>query len=223
MRLYNADVDEAERCYQEDDEFAELDQEDGDGDGACKSFFDLRQRTLSGMDQLPAFRVVALGLLRKLKNYTKGSVLYPEVEDLLGRYFRLLDADMQRFASLHETLRDASDKSASSAAATKSDANAAAAHTAGVNLLHEGMREIAVVLLACSERQRESLDMKIQAQRLISESGAGKPPLASFGKYADFIEEALALGDQLRRKHEELQQQRIRAMAKITEAKLMCS
>ena len=36
-----------------------------------KSFFDLRQRTLSGMDLMPAFRVVVLGVSRKLKNNTK--------------------------------------------------------------------------------------------------------------------------------------------------------
>eukprot|EP00438_Fugacium_kawagutii_P028026 Skav236497 [mRNA] locus=scaffold1440:346343:346762:+ [translate_table: standard] len=39
--------------------------------GSSKSFFDLRQRTLSGMDLMPAFRVVVLGLSRKLKNNTK--------------------------------------------------------------------------------------------------------------------------------------------------------
>ena len=39
--------------------------------GSSKSFFDLRQRTLSGMDLMPAFRVVVLGLARKLKNNTK--------------------------------------------------------------------------------------------------------------------------------------------------------
>ena len=39
--------------------------------GSSKSFFDLRQRTLSGMDLMPAFRVVVLSLARKLKNNTK--------------------------------------------------------------------------------------------------------------------------------------------------------
>lgn len=39
--------------------------------GSSKSFFDLRQRTLSGMDLMPAFRVVVLGLARKLKNNAK--------------------------------------------------------------------------------------------------------------------------------------------------------
>lgn len=44
---------------------------DPDLSGSSKSFFDLRQRTLSGMDLMPAFRVVVLGLARKLKNNTK--------------------------------------------------------------------------------------------------------------------------------------------------------
>lgn len=43
--------------------------------GSSKSFFDLRQRTLSGMDLMPAFRVVVLGLARKLKNNTKDNQL----------------------------------------------------------------------------------------------------------------------------------------------------
>ena len=93
MRLCNADVEEAERNHQESlDDFDEAGQ---DEDG-CRSFFDLRQRTLSGMDLMPAFRIVVLGLLRKLKNNTKDCILYSEVEDALGRYFRVLDADMQR-------------------------------------------------------------------------------------------------------------------------------
>ncbi|CAJ1367270.1 unnamed protein product, partial [Effrenium voratum] len=136
MRLCNADVEEAERNHQESlDDFDEAGQ---DEDG-CRSFFDLRQRTLSGMDLMPAFRIVVLGLLRKLKNNTKDCILYSEVEDALGRYFRVLDADMQRFASLHEILRDAADKARES---TRREAAPSVTHAA--NLLLEGMREIAV-------------------------------------------------------------------------------
>lgn len=86
MRLCNADVDEAERNPAQFEDFDELN-EDAEGgsemhraeqsqnwvrhQGSSKSFFDLRQRTLSGMDLMPAFRVVVLGLARKLKNNTK--------------------------------------------------------------------------------------------------------------------------------------------------------
>eukprot|EP00930_Biecheleria_cincta_P015804 TRINITY_DN13055_c0_g1_i1.p1 TRINITY_DN13055_c0_g1~~TRINITY_DN13055_c0_g1_i1.p1 ORF type:complete len:237 (-),score=69.74 TRINITY_DN13055_c0_g1_i1:275-985(-) len=225
MRLYNSDVEEADRIYQEDlDIFeplaglAEAESDAAEGDGACKSFFDLRQRTLIGMDQMPAFKLVALGLLRKLRSHLRGSVLYSELEDALGRYFRLLDSDMQRFASLHETLRDAADKQEATVRGVSAEASSA--HTAGMALLHEGMREIAVVLLACGEMQRQSLDLKMAAQRSIADSCEGFPPVASFEKYAEFLDEALSLSEQLRRKQQELQQQRIRAMEKITEAKL---
>eukprot|EP00434_Breviolum_minutum_P014097 symbB.v1.2.012430.t1/scaffold849.1/size158081/13 len=219
MRLCNADVDEAERNPAEFEDFDEPEDEDGgDGGGSSKSFFDLRQRTLSGMDLMPAFRVVVLGLARKLKNNTKDSILYSEVEDALGRYFRVLDADMQRFANLHEILRDAADKGGAAAAGYAASSAVLGTHNAGVGLLHEGMREIAVVLLACGEMQRQCLDLKLDAQRSIATSA--KTPHISYSKYADFLDEALALCDQLRRKHEELQQQRIRAMAKLTEAKL---
>ncbi|OLP88390.1 Lysosomal aspartic protease [Symbiodinium microadriaticum] len=219
MRLCNADVDEAERNYQEEEEdFEEMDNEEGISVG--KVFFDLRQRTLSGMDQMPAFRVVVLGLLRKLRNNVKDSILYSEVEDALGRYFRVLDADMQRFANLHEILRDSADKPGTCTFQLEAAGAAVfATHTAGTTLLHEAMREIAVVLLACGEMQRRSLDLKLQTQRSISASSGGAP-LISYSRFADFLDEATALCVQLRRKHEELQQQRIRAMATLTEAKL---
>ncbi|CAK8985499.1 Kelch-like protein 5 [Durusdinium trenchii] len=217
MRLYNADVDEAERNREEFEEFDEP--EDEECVGVSKSFFDLRQRTLSGMDLTPAFRVVVLGLSRKLKNNTKDSIPYSEMEDALGRYFRVLDADMQRFANLHEILRDAADKAGAAGASLVGAPSAVmATHTAGINLLHDGMREIAVVLLACGEMQRQCLDLKLNAQRSISAGSAA--PQISYSKYADFLDEALVLCDQLRRKNEELQQQRLRAMAKLTEAKL---
>ncbi|CAL1152765.1 unnamed protein product [Cladocopium goreaui] len=215
MRLCNADVDEAERNPSQFEDFDEPE----DDEGSSKSFFDLRQRTLSGMDLMPAFRVVVLGLARKLKNNTKDSILYSEVEDALGRYFRVLDSDMQRFANLHEILRDAADKAgAAGTSLVGSPPAVLAIHNAGIGLLHEGMREIAVVLLACGEMQRQCLDLKLDAQRSIA--SASSAPHISYSKYADFLDEAMALCDQLRRKHEELQQQRIRAMAKLTEAKL---
>merc|ERR1712194_109948 len=71
--------------------------------------------------------------------------------------------------------------------------------------LTEGMREIAVVLLACGEMQRRALDLKMGAQRSIADSFANTPPLVSFAKFADFLEEA--------------QQQRMRAMASVAEAR----
>lgn len=208
MRLYNADVEEAERNYQPGVDELELEDEEPD---SCRSFFDLRQRTLIGMDQMSAFRIVALGVLRKFRTNAKGSVLYSEVEDALGRCFRLLDADTQRFASLHETLRDAADKQDRPDRANNSAA--VAALDTAKSILLECMREIAVVLLACGEMQRRALDLKMSAQRSISESRVDVPPLVSFSKFADFLEEALAVCDQLRKKHEELQQQRMRAMA----------
>merc|ERR1719356_259479 len=111
-----------------------------------RSFFELRQRALVGMDQVSAFLIVALGLLRKLRTNAKGSVLYGEVEDALGRYFRLLDADMQKFATLHETLREPADKASLNADGCK---EAVAASQTARALLHNGMKEIAAVLLAC--------------------------------------------------------------------------
>merc|ERR1740121_2426528 len=106
MRLYNADVDEAERHYAEED----TDTDSGDEEDPCRSFFDLRQRAMAGMELNSMFRIASLGLLRKLRTNTKGSVLYAEVEDALGSHFRLLDADTQKFATLHETLREASER-----------------------------------------------------------------------------------------------------------------
>merc|ERR1712194_440394 len=183
--------------------------EEEEDDGACRSFFDLRQRCLVGLDQGSAFRVVALAAVRKLRTNVKGSVLYSEVEDALNRYCRLLEADMQKFATLHETLQDA---------AERKDGGPALPHESRKTLT-EGMREIAVVLLACGEMQRRALDLKMGAQRSIADSFADTPPLVSFAKFADFLEEALAVSDQLRRKHEELQQQRMRAMASVAEAR----
>lgn len=210
MRLHNSDVDEAERSGPHDHDEDELEFEEEE----VESFFDLRQRTLVGMDQMSAFRIVALGVLRKLRTNLKGSVLYGEVEDALGRYFRLLDGDMQKFASLHETLRDAADRQDPKATGAERTALAAAQ-----SILLEAMREIAVVLLACGEMQRRALDLKMMAQRSISEQRTG-PPLISFSKFAEFLEEALAVCDQLRRKHEELHQQRMRAMAGVAEARV---
>jgi len=83
-------------------------------------------------------------------------------------------------------------------------------------LLNEGMREIAVVLLACSKMQTRALDLKTVAQRSVSDDKSGS---VSFGKFAEFVEKALALLDQLKRKHEELQQLRIRAMACTADAR----
>merc|ERR1740123_2265073 len=145
MRLYNVDVDEPERMYVEEEssDLADCEEE------KCRSFFDLRQRALGGMELNSVFRIAALGLLRKLRTNTKGSVLYAEVEDALGSHFHLLDSDTQKFATLHETLREASERQSKHCAAPNSAA--AAASAAALATLSEGMREIAVVLLACGE------------------------------------------------------------------------
>jgi len=214
MLLYNADVDAAERNFvpTDEEEEAEFDgEEDIDPPG---SFFDLRQRTLVGMDPMPAFRIAALGVIRKMRFNHKGSIWYGEAEDALGRFFRVLDAESQKFASLHETLRDAAEKKPGSSGAIAPCAQA---------ILQEAMREIAVVLLACGQMQRRALDLKVSAQRVISECRHGSPPLVSFSKYADFLEEALAVCDQLKRKHEELHQQRMRAMASSADARVTVS
>lgn len=211
MRLYNADEAESDRRRQWED--PELDDEAED---ACCTFFDLRQRTLVGLDPTSAFRIVALGLLRKLRTNSRGTVLYGEIEDALGRYFRLLDADMQRFATLHEALREPADK----ALGAEGCKEAAAAAQAAQSLLHSGMREIAGVLLACGEMQKRALDLKMGAQRSISDARSSAVPLVSFGKFSQFLEEALAVCDQLRRKHEELQQIRLKAMASAMDAKM---
>lgn len=211
MLLYNADVDEADRLYQHED----AETEDHESSDDCRrSFFELRQRALLGLDQFPAFRIVCFGLLRKLRTNHRGPVIYPELEDALGRYFRLLDGDMQRFATLHETLRDAASK-------LENSTGASVPASVAQNLLHEGMREIAVVLLACGEMQRRALDLKMSAQRAVSaDSENAEKPVASFLRFAEFLEEALAVSDQLRRKHEELQQLRMRAMASAVDARL---
>lgn len=223
LRLSNADVEEAERKNAGPSDEPELD--DAADETVCRSFFDLRQRTLLGMDQVSAFHIVSLGLLRKLQASSKGIVLYREVEDCLNRYLRLLDADMQKFVSLHEILRDAVDENERRTKSSEKQGDganeaAAAASAAALQLLHEGMREIAVVLLACSKMQTRALDLKTVAQRSISDDRSGTPGSVSFGRFAEFVEKALALLDQLRRKHEELQQLRIRAMACTADARV---
>eukprot|EP00438_Fugacium_kawagutii_P028027 Skav236498 [mRNA] locus=scaffold1440:348200:348680:+ [translate_table: standard] len=64
------------------------------------------------------------------------------------------------------------------------------------------MREIAVavnhvsscprvppeVLLACGEKQRQCLDLKLDAQRCIA---AARAPQISYSKYAEFLDEAI--------------------------------
>jgi len=225
MRCYNLDVDEADRRFAapelDPDLLLDLERRSWDDPEAhaasCYSFFDLRQRTLVGLDQLSAFRIAAQGALRKLRTNVRGSVLYGEVEDALNRYCRVLDLDMQTFASLHETLQEAARKQAQFQAASNSPA--AAALALARSTLSEGMREIAVVLLACGEMQRRALDMKMNAQRAIAESAEDGGALVSFSRFADFLEEALAVSEQLRRKHEELQQQRMKAMASAVEAR----
>lgn len=214
MRLYNADVDEAERNYSEEEDPDHADEAEED---PCRSFFELRQRTMAGMELNSVFRIASLGLLRKLRTNTKGSVLYAEVEDALGSHFRLLDADNQKFAALHETLREASERQSKHSVVPNSAA--AAASTTALSILSEGMREIAVVLLACGEMQKRALDLKLSSQHSISESDMYEPALVSFSKFADFLEKALAFGDQLRRKHVELHQLRMRAMASVVEAR----
>merc|ERR1719359_1151621 len=145
--LYNADIDEAEWPRGKNEP---LESEDDVG----VSFFDLRQRVLINMEHISAFRVVTLGLLRKLRTCPKEWVPYNEVEDALGRFFRFLDHDMQRFASLHEQLKSI-DESVESASDTSIKAR-------------EGMREIAVVLLACGELQRRTLDWKLSVQKSVA-------------------------------------------------------
>lgn len=217
MRHYNLDVYEAERHYalSAGDELDTEEEDDRPENGSCRSFFDMRQRALVGLDQMSAFKVVVQGVRRKLgERNARGSVLYSELEDALNRYCRLLEADMQRFASLHETLQEAADKQ-HQPVATPATPGAGAALAASRALLAEGMREIAVVLLACGEMQRRALDLKMTAQlsiRSIAEAEEDVPPLVSFSKFGDFLEEALAVSNQLRRKHEDLHQQRMRAM-----------
>mmetsp|Transcript_91398 Transcript_91398/g.272762 ORF Transcript_91398/g.272762 Transcript_91398/m.272762 type:complete len:250 (-) Transcript_91398:257-1006(-) len=224
MRLGNIDIDEADRGTSAGDPADELEFEDCpeavEADSR-RSFFDLRQRTLVGMDQLSAFRIVALGLLRKLQSSARNALLYREVEDALNRYLRILESDMQKFVSLHDILHEAAEKLMER---TGSSVLKALNSNDPLALLEHGMHEIAAVLLACSQMQKRALDLKVGAQHAISESGkAGAPPLVSFGKLAEFLQEALAICDQLRRKHEGLQQVRMRAMASLAEARAAAS
>mmetsp|Transcript_43972 Transcript_43972/g.104072 ORF Transcript_43972/g.104072 Transcript_43972/m.104072 type:complete len:222 (-) Transcript_43972:17-682(-) len=213
MLLFNADVDESERGAMPSEHYVEE---------SCQSFYDLRQRLLAGMDSVPAFNIVALGLVRKLRTNLRGSVLHSEVEDAFSRYFRLLDTDTQRFVSLHETLSETVEKyggsisgtSGSTAAAPQSGPAAAA-----LGKLRDSMREIAVVLLACGEMQRKALELKLAAQESAMAADKGLRPLVSFARVADFIEEAMMVADQLRRKHEELQHTRVNAMGDVVAAK----
>eukprot|EP00405_Crypthecodinium_cohnii_P034974 CAMPEP_0206534066 /NCGR_PEP_ID=MMETSP0325_2-20121206/5330_1 /ASSEMBLY_ACC=CAM_ASM_000347 /TAXON_ID=2866 /ORGANISM="Crypthecodinium cohnii, Strain Seligo" /LENGTH=289 /DNA_ID=CAMNT_0054030811 /DNA_START=101 /DNA_END=970 /DNA_ORIENTATION=- len=240
MRLRNSDLDEGDRGGGG----AEFDENEFESeDGPVESFFDLRQRTLVGLDSACAFRIVAPSLLRKLRENKRGTLLYAEVEDALGRYFRLLDADMQKFANLHETLGEAVAKyeSGTSTAAANS-AEAAASNSASTRskslggnngspvavkaaraILVEAMREIAVVLLACGEMQRRALELKMTTQRAMAESNDGVIAYVSFTKCVDFFEEALHFCDSLRKKHEELHHQRMRAMATAAEARVASS
>lgn len=213
MLLYNADLDEAEqaslfRAIQVEDENADICKED-----SCQAFFDLRQRALVGMEQLPAFRIVAFGLLRKLRTNLRGTVLYGEVEDAFSRYFRLLDVDMQKFVSLHETLNATVEKEESES--RRVDSQMAAA----LSTLKDSMRQVAVVLMACGEMQKRALELKIGAQQSISASDGLAPPLVSFAKFAEFLEDSMAVSDQLKRKHEEMQNTRMQAMASVVSAR----
>lgn len=224
MRLCNIDVDEAERggtssAAHADEPELEDSGERENGDGACRSFFDLRQRTLVGMDQLSAFRIVALGLLRKLQSNARGALLYGEVEDGLNRYLRILEADMQKFVSLHDVLHEAANKQERGDSVPVTRALSGLSGNDPRVLLENGQKEIAAVLLACTQMQKRALDLKMGTQRAISESKVGAPPLVSFGRLHEFLQESLAICDQLRRKHEELQQVRMRAVAGLAEAR----
>lgn len=203
MLLFNADIDKAEHL-----QIADEDEDDDDGDDSrSRLFFDLRQRALHGMEPIPAYRVVSLGLLRKLRTNQRGTILYNEVEDALGRYFRLLDIEMQRLCSLHDTFKELSEQPVMQIAPE------------AANLVKDGMREIAVLLIACGEMQRRALELKLGAQRSISEIEDVDRPLVSFGKFAEFLQDALGISDQLRRKHKDLQQLRVKAMEKLVDAK----
>lgn len=215
MRLSNVDTEDPGRGHQQSVD-AEPELEEESDNTACRSFFELRQRTLAGIDQLSAFRIVALGLLRKLYPSAGRTVLYGEVEDAINRYLRILDLDLQRFVSLHDILHTAALGAKESVDAGSA---AAVASAAAISLLNDGMHEIAAVLLACSQMQKRALDLKVGAQRTISESNGTDPPLVSFAKFVEFLQEAIASCDQLRKKHEELQQTRMRAMASFAEAK----
>lgn len=219
MYLYNSDVDASDHATSP----AEEGQDDDDATPVTPSFFELRQRALLGMEQGSAFMVVALGLLRKLRSSTKSPLSYAEIEDGLGRYFRILDADSERFATLYEVLKSAAAKHVEEqlpeflGSPCKETAAQVAEEAAA--MLSDGMQEIAVVLLACSKMQRRSLDLKMAAQRSLAESDDDQPALISFSRFGKFFEEALDVYDQLKRKHEELQQRRLKAMARVMDAK----
>mmetsp|Transcript_126717 Transcript_126717/g.354775 ORF Transcript_126717/g.354775 Transcript_126717/m.354775 type:complete len:224 (+) Transcript_126717:133-804(+) len=217
MRLYNADVEEAERP-----EAPSLDHEADCAEVGkpSETFFELRQRTLAGMDQQPAFRLVALGVVRKLRANLRGSVLHSEIQDALGRYFRVLDSDMQRFASLYETV-DAAKRSAPSGAALRGEAKRAI--EASNAILQEVLVDIAAVLLACGQKQEEALALKQTTQVSVAECQEGSQALVSFSRVADLLDDALALCDLLRRKREEVHQQRMGAMAAAIEARARSS
>jgi hypothetical protein len=202
MLLYNADIAKAEHLQTADE-----DEDGSDDDSSSRAFFDLRQKALHGMEAVPAYRVVSLGLLRKLRTNKQGTILYNEVEDALGRYFRLLDSDMQRFSSLHDTLQELSEQPVMRIA------------TEAASLLKEGMREIAVMLISCGMMQRRALELKLGAQRSIAETEDEDRPLVSFEKFAEFLEDGLSTADQLRRKYTDLQQLRSKAMEKVVDAK----
>mmetsp|Transcript_67351 Transcript_67351/g.125791 ORF Transcript_67351/g.125791 Transcript_67351/m.125791 type:complete len:220 (-) Transcript_67351:74-733(-) len=210
MLLFNADVEEAERGAMPPEHHIE---------DSCQSFFDLRQRLLVEMDALPAFNVVALALVRKLRNNIKGGILHSEVEDAFSRYFRLLDTDMQRFVTLHETLNETVVKyGGGSTANTGTAPPAAGAQTSAIGKLSDHMRDIRVVLLACGEMQKKALELKLATQESAMLADNGLRPLVSFAKVADFIEQALDLADRLRRKHEDFQKARRNAMADVIDA-----
>merc|ERR1719240_857179 len=225
MLLYNADVDPdvLNGLFLAGQGVEEVD--DMDEKVNCRQhFFELRQRTLSNMDLQPAFRITAFGLLRKLRTNVRGNILYVEVEETLDHYFRLLDAHMKDFASLHDSL-DAIEKQAHSCSnLTKEDAaplspisltrqrNIAASE----QMLRETMREIAVVLLACDRMQYRALGFKMDAADASAHGDDDEPAKISFMSFAEFMEEALNFSDQVRRKHSELQQSLLRATGLVT-------
>jgi hypothetical protein len=135
-----------------------------------------------------------------------------------SRYFRLLDGDMQRFATLHETFSSTADEQ-DKVSCGRPDAATASA----IAKLRDGMREIAVVLLACGEMQKRALDLKVSAQQSVAEADEETPALVSFAKFTEFVEDALALSDQIKRKHEELQLRRMKTMAEVVSARVSSS
>merc|ERR1712063_183301 len=129
------------------------------------------------------------------------------VEETLNRFFRLLDAHMQAFASLHTSLDDTEKQalkccnlpndsndgsSLTSPCAVRTSSTPSEQVTGAAFLLKETMREIAVVLLACDRMQHRVLEFKMDAADAIAQSGDGKLPRISFVSFAEFIEQALA-------------------------------